>query len=306
MATDTTKGGGKGGGQRNKPNARARAAALREQQRKREARRKMLTIGGITVAVIAVVLAIVLPYALKDKKNNKASSSLRSAASPAVVQQLTTIPSATYEAVGAGNTVSSPKKVSGTPLTSGGKPEFFYYGAEYCPYCATERWAVVTALSRFGTWSNLQQTTSASQDSPPSIPTFSFYGAKFTSQYLTFQSLETYTNQQSGNFYSTLQKPSKEQQALVEKYDGSNGSIPFLDFGNKYTSAGATYEYQVLQGKSWDEIASQVRDPSTDTSKGVLGAANSITAALCNMTNGQPGSVCNLPEISKLRTALNK
>ena len=27
---------------------------------------------------------------------------------------------------------------------------------------------------------------------------------------------------------------------------------------------------------------------------------------VCNMTNGQPGSVCNLPEISKLRTALNK
>jgi hypothetical protein len=191
-------------------------------------------------------------------------------------------------------------------LTSGGKPEFFYYGAEYCPFCATERWAVVTALSRFGTWSNLQQTTSASQDSPPSIPTFSFYGAKFSSQYLSFQSLETYTNQQSGNFYSPLQTPSKDQAALVQKYDGSNGSIPFLDFGNKYISSGATYDYSVLQGKSWDEIASQVRDPNSDTSKGVLGAANSITAALCNMTNGQPGSVCNLPQISKLRTALDK
>ena len=51
----------------------------------------------------------------------------------------------------------------------------------------------------------------------------------------------------------------------MEKYDGSNGSIPFLDFGNKYTSSGATYDYQVLQGKSPDEIASQIRDPSTDT-----------------------------------------
>ncbi len=305
MATDTTKGGGKGGGQRNKPNARARAAALREQQRKQEKRRKMLTIGGITTVVLVVVAVIVIVGVTKGG-SNKTSSDLRTAASPAVVQQLTTIPSSTYEAVGAGNTSGGPKKVSGTPLTSNGKPVFFYYGAEYCPYCATERWAVVTALSRFGTWSNLQQTTSASQDTPPSIPTFSFYGAKFTSQYLDFQSLETYTNQRSGNFYSTLQKPTKEQTALVEKYDGANGSIPFLDFGNKYTSSGATYDYSVLQGKSWDEIASQVRDPSTDTSKGVLGAANSITAALCNMTNGQPGSVCNLPEISKLRTALNK
>ena len=304
MATDITKGGGKGGGQRNKPNARARAAALREQQRKQEKRRKMLLIGGITTVVIAVVAVIVIVGVTKG--SDKKSSSLRTAASPAVVQQLTTIPSATFESVGAGNTTGGPTKVSGTPLTSGGKPVFFYYGAEYCPFCATERWAVVTALSRFGTWSNLQQTTSASQDTPPSIPTFSFYGAKFSSQYLVFQSLETYTNQQSGNFYSTLQKPTAAQTALVQKYDGSNGSIPFLDFGNKYTSSGATYDYQVLQGKSPDEIASQIRDPSTDTSKGALGAANQITAALCNMTNGQPGSVCNLPQITKMRTALNK
>ena len=260
-------------------------------------------IGGISTVVIVVIAVMVVLFVTKSDKK---SSSLRTAASPAVVSQLTTIPSSTFEAVGAGNTTGGPKKVSGTPLTSGGKPVFFYYGAEYCPFCATERWAVVTALSRFGTWSNLQQTTSASQDTPPSIPTFSFYGAKFSSQYLVFQSLETYTNQQSGNFYSTLQKPTAAQTALVQKYDGSNGSIPFLDFGNKYTSSGATYDYQVLQGKSWDEIASQLRDPSTDTAKGALGAANQITAALCNMTNGQPGSVCNLPQITKLRTALNK
>ena len=302
MATDLNKGGGKGG-PRNKPNARARAAALREQQRKQERRRRMLLVGGISTVVIAVIAVMVMLFVTKSDKK---SSSLRTAASPAVVQQLTTIPSSTYEAVGAGNTTGGPKKVSGTPLTKDGKPEFFYYGAEYCPFCATERWAVVTALSRFGTWSNLQQTTSASQDTPPSIPTFSFYGANFTSKYLSFEALETYTNQQSGNFYSTLQKPSKEQTALVQKYDGSNGSIPFLDFGNKYTSSGATYDYQVLQGKSWDEIASQIRDSSTDTSKGALGAANQITAAVCNMTNGQPGSVCNLPQITKLRAALDK
>ncbi len=299
MATDTTK----GGGQRNKPNARARAAALREQQRKQEARRKMLTVGGITAVVLAVIAVMVIIFVTKSDKK---SSALRSPASPAIVKQLTTIPAATFQTVGAGATTGGPTKVSGTPLTVGGKPVFFYYGAEYCPYCATERWAVVTALGRFGTWSNLQQTTSASQDTPPSIPTFSFYGAKFSSPYLTFQSVETYTNQQSGNFYSTLETPTKEQQALVQKYDGSNGSIPFLDFGNKFTSSGATYDYSVLQGKAPDEIAAEIRDPSTSTSKGVLGAANSITAALCEMTNGQPGSVCNAPEIKTLRAALTK
>ena len=135
---------------------------------------------------------VVLFVTKSDKKN----AALRTPASPAIVKQLTTIPAATFQAVGAGNTTGGPTKVSGTPLTAGGKPVFFYYGAEYCPFCATERWAVVTALSRFGTWSNLQQTTSSSQDTPASIPTFSFYGAKFTSPYLAFESVETYTNQQ--------------------------------------------------------------------------------------------------------------
>ena len=53
-----------------------------------------------------------------------------------------------------------PTKVTGSALTFDGKPGIFYYGAEYCPYCAAERWPVVVALSRFGTWSNLQQTIS--------------------------------------------------------------------------------------------------------------------------------------------------
>jgi hypothetical protein len=297
MATETTK----GGGQRNKPNARARAAALREQQRKRETRRKMLTIGGIATVVLAVVAVMVILFLTKTDKK---SSALRTPASPAIVQQLTTIPAATFQTVGAGNTTSAPTKASGTPLTAGGKPVFFYYGAEYCPFCATERWAVVTALGRFGTWSNLQQTTSSSQDTPASIPTFSFYGARFSSPYFAFQSVETTTNQLVNGNYPTLEKPTAAQNALVLKYDGSNGSIPFLDFGNKYTSSGATYDFSVLQGKAPDEIAADIRDPSTATSKGVLGAANSITAALCEMTNGQPGSVCNAPEIKTLRTAL--
>jgi hypothetical protein len=299
MATDTSK-----GGQRNKPNARARAAALREQQRKKEARRKMLLIGGISTLVVAVVAVLVIVGL--NHKSNKANSALRVPASPAIVKQMTTIPASVFTAVGKGNTTGGPAKVSGTPLTANGKPVFLYYGAEYCPFCATERWAIVAALGRFGTFTDLKQTTSSSQDNPASIPTFSFYGSKFSSPYFEFQSVETYTNQPSGNFYAPLETPTKAQAALVAKYDGPNGSIPFLDFGNKFTSSGATYDYSVLQGKAPDEIAADIRDPSTATSKGALGAANSITAALCEMTNGQPGSVCNAPEIKTLRAALTK
>jgi hypothetical protein len=295
MTTETSR------GRRDRPNARARAAALREQQRKREARHRLLIIGGIVTAVLVVVAVMVIIFLNKGDKKNSAS---RTPAAPAIVKQVTTVPAAAFTAVGAGTATNGLSKVSGPPLVSGGKPQLFYYGAEYCPFCATERWPVVVALSRFGTWSSLSQTTSASQDTPPSIPTFSFYGAKFSSPYLAFGAVETTTNQKSGSFYAPLQIPTSAQQALVTKYDPSGGSIPFLDFGNKYVSSGATYAFALLQGKAPDEIAAAIRDPQSEVSKGVLGAANSMTAAVCEMTGGQPGSVCNAPEITKLRSAL--
>ncbi len=72
------------------------------------------------------------------------------------------------------------------PLTLDGKtPAMLYYGAEYCPYCAAERWAMTAALSRFGTWSDLKITASSHTDIDAETHTFSFYGATFTSPYIT-------------------------------------------------------------------------------------------------------------------------
>ena len=58
-----------------------------------------------------------------------------------------------------------------TPLTNSGKIVIVYVGAEYCPYCAAERWAIVTALETFGTFSGLQPIASAAETGIPSIYT---------------------------------------------------------------------------------------------------------------------------------------
>ena len=92
----------------------------------------------------------------------------------------------------------------------------------------------------------------------------------------------------------------------MTKYDGSNGSIPFLDFGNKFTSSGATYDYSVLQGKAPDEIAADIRDPSRPPARASWVRRTRSPRLLCEMTNGQPGSVCNSPEIKTLRAGLTK
>ena len=102
------------------------------------------------------------------------------------------IPASAYDKVDTSKVSSGPKKVTGSPLTFDGKPGIFYSGAEYCPYCAAQRWPLVVALSRFGTWSNLSQTVSGASSGPfPETPTFSFYGSTYTSPYLAFQSVET-------------------------------------------------------------------------------------------------------------------
>ena len=87
-----------------------------------------------------------------------------------VVHDVTNIPASVYNTVGVdlpdACRCRRPTILSNQPpMTLDGKsPAMLYYGAEYCPYCAAERWAMTAALSRFGTWSNLKITASSHTD----------------------------------------------------------------------------------------------------------------------------------------------
>ena len=43
-------------------------------------------------------------------------------------------------------------------------PVVFFYGAEFAPYAAAERWPLILALSRFGTFHRLGLMQSSSDD----------------------------------------------------------------------------------------------------------------------------------------------
>jgi hypothetical protein len=140
-------------------------------------------------------------------------------------------------------------RAAGAPLTSGGKPEIFYVGAEYCPYCATERWPLAVALSRFGTCSSLHGIYSSGTDVYPGQPTLTFFGSSFASRYLVFTPVETTTE----NPDIPLQSPTAAQQVLRSRYDappyvpaGDAGPIPFIDLGDQLLIHGAQYDPQVL------------------------------------------------------------
>ena len=187
---------------------------------------------------------------------------------------------------------------SAKPLTSGGKPEVLYIGAQYCPYCATERWALAVALSRFGTFHGLSGIHSASgQEVYPHTATLNFYKASYTSKYLTFTPVEQETVAEK-----PLEKLTSAQTALITKYDSppyvaasDTGAIPFIDFGGKYFVHGAQYNPQVLSGQTWAQVAAALKDPSSAIAKGADGSANMITATICKITNNQPSNVCTSP-----------
>jgi hypothetical protein len=287
--------------------AREKIAAQRAAQRRAETRRRMLVTGGSVLVVIAIVVGFIVVKSLGSPSAAKPASAGGTRLPASVISDITNVPASTLAAVGKGSTI--PKSVTalnGPPLTKDGKPEVLYIGAEYCPFCAAERWAMVVALSRFGTFSGLRGIHSSSSDVYPSTPTLTFYKSGYQSKYLAFTPVETTTEDRN----TPLQKPTAAQQALLNKYDAppyvsqqNAGAIPFIDFGNKYMVNGATYSPQVLAGKTWSEVAAALSDPANPISQGVNGAANQITATLCKLTNNQPASACT-PAIQKLEGQL--
>jgi Domain of unknown function (DUF929) len=288
------------GGDRRERLAAKRAAEQHAQVRKR----RLWLAGGSIVAVIAVVVAFVLA---SSNGGSSGSTSGNTAPAPtgsavtSVLGELTSVPAATLDQVGAGTTAANPTTITGAALTSGGKPEVLYIGAEYCPYCAAERWAMIVALNRFGTFSGLAPIRSAAKDGGgnaepfPLTPTWTFAKASYTSSFLTFTPVEGYTNipDKATGFYTVLQPPTAAQQALLNKYDAANqGAIPFIDYGNRFLSVGASYNPAILSGLTWAQIADDLHDPSSTVAKSVLGTANFATAAICSLTNNQPASAC--------------
>jgi thiol-disulfide isomerase/thioredoxin len=286
-------------------NAREKIAAQRAAARRSEIRKRAYLAGGSVVAVVAIVLVIVF-VGLHKSSGGGGSGGVDGTVLPAsVTKNITGVPATTLNTVGIGSVSSFMKadeggapaatKVSGTSLTSGGKPEMLYIGAEFCPYCAAERWGMAIALSRFGTFTTpLHGFHSSSSDTDPNTPTLTFYKSSYTSKYLVFTPVEN-ENVNRG----PLQKTTSAQMALWEKYDSSSTGLgyPFIDFGNQYVIKTPTYNPGVLAKMSWAQVAAALHDPSSPVAQGADGTANLITAAICKMTNGQPGNVCTAPGV---------
>lgn len=194
------------------------------------------------------------------------------------------------------------RRASDEPLLVGGKPLVFFMGAEWCPFCATERWALVEATSRFGKWSGLRELTSRmGQDYFPALATYDLTHATYTSDYLSLRHKELATV--DGD---PLQKLGSFEEGLVNEYD-ERGSVPFL------FASGAPGSYTVELGFSPGLLGGQtfaaLREgvdggASTPATEAIGGQADAITALICKLDGRRPASVCAKGSIPSLEGEL--
>ncbi len=182
------------------------------------------------------------------------------------------------------------RRESSEPLLEGGKPLVFFMGAEWCPFCASERWALVEATSRFGKWSGLGELRSREgQDYFPSLPTYDLTQATYTSDYLNLRHKELATVEGD-----PLQKLGSFEERLVDGYD-ERGSVPFLFASGpsgRYTVELA-YSPGLLTGRSFAALHKEVATgAATEAVDAIDGQADAITALICKLDGRRPASVC--------------
>src|SRR5205823_4509738 len=155
-----------------------------------------------------------------------------------------------------------------------GKPVVLYVGAQYCPFCAAERWALVFALSRFGQWSGLRPMHStAGEGGFPGIATYNWLRATYRSAAIALQTRE------AADFSGKpLQALTSQQARAVNAYD-PRGGIPFVLIAGRYAQISSGFSPSLLVGLSFARIQTLVyHQPMSVLSRAVAREANIISA----------------------------
>lgn len=277
------------------------------------------------VALVIVLVAVVLAVTGSNSSSNSGSTTATTVptdvVTPAtILNDVTNIPSSVYDAVGVTSPkfkVTAPAHVPGQPLLTypgvDGKqlPGVLYMGAEYSPFSAVQRWGLVAALSRFGTWHDLQLTRSSYADFFGGTSTFSFLKSSLASQYVAFRGYELYGNKISGKNFNKLQAPASSDTALYVHYINGKvvpnalpNAIPFTNFGNAFFYPGASFMPIDLKKLTWSTIAGNLNNPSEPTTQAIVASANYMSAAICHITGGRPGSVCDSAGVKAANAAM--
>ncbi len=185
--------------------------------------------------------------------------------------------------------------ISNEPLKRpSGKSLVFFMGAGFCPYCASERWAIITALSKFGTWEGILEDSSAGHDEKYlNIPTLSFARAKYDSKFIEFIGRET-----ADRNFEPLQELDDKDYQILDTFNPDQ-IIPFLLIDGQFMQVGSGYSPQLLEGLDHEKVRAALTDADSAVGKAIDSEANNIVAMICKSTGGK-AEVCSSENIRSL------
>ncbi len=264
---------------------------------------------GSIALVVAVVAVLVVVNLTSTAPAVGKTAPVDRPTPPAVMAAVAGVPVAEMDAVGLPGSVTPPTADSTQPaLVIGGHPGAVYIGGEFCPYCAAERWAIVVAFSKFGTFSGLDNTTSSPWEGTP-YATVSFLHARYSSSLVTLDAVEYMGNDTHGlgtrKVVASLTPTETSVWATYsQKYQGGSEGFPFLDIGNRVLAIGPSYDPTVLTGLTQAQIARDLADPASPVTRDVVGSANYLTAGICSITGMRPAPVCSATAVTAAARAL--
>lgn len=185
--------------------------------------------------------------------------------------------------------------ISNEPLKRpSGKSLVFFMGAGFCPYCAAERWAIISALSKFGTWEGIVDDSSAGHDEKYlNIPTLSFAKARYDSKYVEFIGRET-----ADRNFEPLQELDDKDYQILDTFNPDQ-IIPFLMIDGQFMQVGSGYSPQLLEGLDHVKVRAALADASPAVGKAIDSEANNIAAMICKGIGGR-AEVCSSDSIRAL------
>jgi hypothetical protein len=266
----------------------------------RQIPRRYLALGLIIVAIFLLGALVIV----RDNATPTTSSTVESfnAAPSSLITTMASVPPSVFDTVGVTSPTNpvTPLRATGSTqqwlaTVDGGPPQpvVFFYGAEFAPYAAAERWPLIVALSRFGTFHQLGLMQSSSTTAFANLSTFTFWEADYTSKYVILESVERYSAlNPTGARYLPLETPDARQASAVASYGGGRSNFALVDVANKYVLSGSSFSPAALDGLSQDQIAGDLSSPLSPLTQAVIAAANQISASICAVDGQQPEPVC--------------
>ena len=160
--------------------------------------------------------------------------------------------------------------------TENGKKLVYFMGAYFCPYCASERWAIREALKIFGDWKNSEYDKSAESDEKYlNVPTISFHKSNYSSKYVEFQSMET-----ADRYFNPINQEQEDSYDVLENYNPDQ-IIPFLLIDGQFMQVGSGINAKIIEGMDHKDVEKELSIADSKIGSEIRKESEYITALIC-------------------------